>query len=47
MSKAVQYTLHYWGGIPGRGEYVRLAFEYAGMAYKVRSMPSYSVRSII
>ncbi|KAG8894138.1 hypothetical protein FRB99_001486, partial [Tulasnella sp. 403] len=28
------YTLIYWGGIPGRGEFVRLAFEYAGQAYK-------------
>ncbi|KAI0918406.1 hypothetical protein AcV5_002405 [Taiwanofungus camphoratus] len=27
------YTLYYWAGIPGRGEYVRLAFEYAGQPY--------------
>ncbi|KZT00497.1 glutathione S-transferase-like protein [Laetiporus sulphureus 93-53] len=27
------YTLYYWPGIPGRGEYIRLAFEYAGIPY--------------
>lgn len=27
------YTLHYWPEIPGRGEYVRLAFEAAGEPY--------------
>jgi glutathione S-transferase len=27
------YELHYWPGIPGRGEFVRLALEAAGAAY--------------
>lgn len=27
------YTLHYWDGVPGRGEYIRLAFEYTGTSY--------------
>ncbi|TBU38727.1 glutathione S-transferase C-terminal-like protein [Dichomitus squalens] len=27
------YVLYYWPGIPGRGEYVRLALEYAGVPY--------------
>lgn len=27
------YTLHYWPGIPGRGEFVRLAFEASGTPY--------------
>jgi len=27
------YELYYWPGIPGRGEYVRLAFEDAGVPY--------------
>ncbi|MBP7704446.1 MAG: glutathione S-transferase [Caulobacter sp.] len=27
------YELHYWTGIQGRGEFVRLALEYAGAAY--------------
>jgi len=27
------YELHYWQGIPGRGEYVRLAFEAAEVAF--------------
>jgi len=29
--KTDEYILHYWPGLPGRGEYVRLAFEYAGI----------------
>jgi glutathione S-transferase len=29
----VPYELYYWPGIPGRGEYVRLAFEDAGVPY--------------
>ncbi|EJU05030.1 glutathione S-transferase C-terminal-like protein [Dacryopinax primogenitus] len=33
LQKLAPYILHYWGGIPGRGEYVRLAFEYAGVSY--------------
>lgn len=28
------YTLYYWPGIPGRGEFVRLALEAAGVAYR-------------
>src|SRR5690349_4634012 len=28
-----QYTLHYWPGLQGRGEFVRLAFEEAGVPY--------------
>jgi glutathione S-transferase len=31
------YTLHYWQGFPGRGEYVRLALEEAGADYKDQS----------
>jgi glutathione S-transferase len=27
------YQLYYWPGIPGRGEFVRLALEFAGAAY--------------
>ena len=27
------YELHYWPTIQGRGEFVRLALEYAGIAY--------------
>src|SRR3954470_1799800 len=30
---AMPYQLHYWPSIPGRGEFVRLALEYAGAAY--------------
>ncbi|RPD54890.1 glutathione S-transferase C-terminal-like protein [Lentinus tigrinus ALCF2SS1-7] len=29
-----EYILYYWPGIPGRGEYVRLALEYAGIPYR-------------
>jgi glutathione S-transferase len=28
------YQLYYWNGIPGRGEFVRLALEYAGAPYR-------------
>ena len=28
------YQLYYWPGIPGRGEFVRLALEYAGAPYE-------------
>lgn len=28
------YELLYWPGIPGRGEFIRLAFEAAGVPYK-------------
>src|SRR6186713_145143 len=30
---AVKYELYYWPGIQGRGEYVRLALEFAGAKY--------------
>src|SRR6476646_640816 len=29
----MKYELYYWPGIQGRGEYVRLALEYAGAKY--------------
>lgn len=32
----MRYDLHYWPGIPGRGEFVRLALEEAGAAYRNR-----------
>src|SRR5690349_21517155 len=38
-----EYELYYWPGIPGRGEFIRLAFEDAGVAYDDvgrRSMPA-------
>jgi glutathione S-transferase len=28
------YELYYWGGLPGRGEFVRIALEDAGAAYR-------------
>ena len=28
------YELLYWPGIPGRGEFIRLVFEAAGVSYK-------------
>jgi len=31
--KIGSYVLHYWDGIPGRGEYIRLAFEHTGTPY--------------
>ena len=33
----MRYQLHYWPGIPGRGEFIRLALEDAGAAYVNRS----------
>lgn len=33
MSSQSPYKLHYWPQIPGRGEYVRLAFEAVGQSY--------------
>jgi glutathione S-transferase len=27
------YELWYWPGVPGRGEFIRLAFEAGGIAY--------------
>ncbi|CCM00242.1 uncharacterized protein FIBRA_02271 [Fibroporia radiculosa] len=32
-ARTAGYTLYYWSGIPGRGEFIRLAFEYAGQPY--------------
>jgi len=32
--KVGSYVLHYWDGLPGRGEYIRLVFEYTGTPYK-------------
>lgn len=32
-SKDVPYNLIYWPGLPGRGEYIRLALEEAGVGY--------------
>ena len=36
---AGEYTLIYWGGVTGRGEFVRLAFECAGKEYKQINEP--------
>ncbi len=33
----MRYELYYWPGIPGRGEFIRLALEDAGAAYANRS----------
>ncbi|KIY67522.1 glutathione S-transferase-like protein [Cylindrobasidium torrendii FP15055 ss-10] len=33
IQKVAPYKLHYWPAIPGRGEFIRLAFEYTGTAY--------------
>src|SRR5262245_24476710 len=30
----MKYELYYWPGIPGRGEFIRLAFEEAGVPYR-------------
>jgi glutathione S-transferase len=32
--KVGSYVLHYWDGVPGRGEYIRLIFEYTGTPYE-------------
>lgn len=32
-AKSLQYELYYWPGLPGRGEFVRLAFEEAACPY--------------
>lgn len=40
MSNEAEYSLHYWGGIPGRGEFIRLAFEATGTAYKDTKAPA-------
>ncbi|KAI0701060.1 glutathione S-transferase-like protein [Cytidiella melzeri] len=31
--KKEEYVLYYWPGVPGRGEHIRLALEYAGAPY--------------
>jgi len=36
----VTYQLWYWPGIPGRGEFVRLALEVAGIPYRDCAMES-------
>lgn len=36
MAASKPYDLWYWTGIPGRGEFVRLALEAAGIAYRDR-----------
>jgi glutathione S-transferase len=33
MTASDRYELYYWPGIPGRGEFIRLAFEDAGVSY--------------
>lgn len=33
MSQEVEYSVFYWPGIPGRGEFARLAFEHAKTKY--------------
>jgi glutathione S-transferase len=38
-SKGTKYVLHYWGGIPGRGEFIRLAFESVGHPYTEQHKP--------
>ncbi|KIM27355.1 hypothetical protein M408DRAFT_330072 [Serendipita vermifera MAFF 305830] len=40
MTKSPHYTLHYWGGIPGRGEFVRLVFEFTETHYKDPKKPA-------
>lgn len=37
MAAAPPYDLWYWSGIPGRGEFVRLALEAAGIGYRDRA----------
>jgi len=44
--KTGEYVLYYWPGIPGRGEYVRLVFEYAGVPYRNESDPGNIVSTI-
>jgi glutathione S-transferase len=33
MNEKKEFTLYYWAGLPGRGEFVRLALEFAGAEY--------------
>lgn len=44
--KTEDYVLYYWPGLPGRGEYVRLAFEYAGIPYTEKNDPSKLISTI-
>jgi glutathione S-transferase len=37
MTSPIPYDLWYWSGIPGRGEFVRLPLEAAGIAYRDRA----------
>ena len=37
MTQQSAYELFYWPGLPGRGEFVRLALEAAGIAYRDRA----------
>ncbi|CAK7241293.1 MAG: hypothetical protein STHCBS139747_002753 [Sporothrix thermara] len=41
------YRLIYWPGLPGRGEYVRLAFEEAGVAYEDTAMKEDAVPQVL
>jgi glutathione S-transferase len=36
----MRYELYYWPGIPGRGEFIRLAFEEAGASYASKAPES-------
>lgn len=44
--KKEEYTLYYWPELPGRGEHVRLAFEYAGIPYKEVNDPDKMLSAI-
>jgi glutathione S-transferase len=46
-SKDVPYELVYWGGVPGRGEHIRLAFEEAGAAYSDTGHTEPDFRSVL
>ncbi|KZT51800.1 glutathione S-transferase [Calocera cornea HHB12733] len=46
VQKLAGYVLHYWGGIPGRGEYIRLAFEHAGVPYVDASDPAKLMKTL-
>jgi glutathione S-transferase len=42
-----KYELYYWPGIPGRGEFVRLAFEAAGVPYVDIALQKNAVSSMM
>ncbi|KIP06810.1 hypothetical protein PHLGIDRAFT_106564 [Phlebiopsis gigantea 11061_1 CR5-6] len=44
--KKEDYVLYYWPGIPGRGEHVRLAFEYVGIPYTEVNEPDIMLPAI-